>query len=81
MNNKFWHIIIYKDYDALGNFGWNASIAPTDDPSAIIDLFPFNYRTAKEVRIEVDKMFPVISWTSAKKAYVARDEECITCEV
>lgn len=80
MSNKFWHIIIYKDY-SLVNGGWNASIAPTDDPSAIINLFPFNFRTAKETRIEVDKMFPIISWTSAKKAYVARDDESITCNL
>ena len=74
MKDKLWHIVIYKNY-YIGGAAWNASIAPTNEPTNTVNLFPFNFRTAKETRIEVDKMFPVISWVNAKKAYVNTESD------
>lgn len=74
MSDKLWHVVIYKNYYVKGD-GWNASIAPVSDPSNTVNLFPFNFRTAQITRIEVDKMFPIITWVNAKKGYVAQEEE------
>jgi hypothetical protein len=69
MKDKLWHIFIYKDYTAKGDC-WGAAIALTARPNETSNLFPYYFKTAKQARQEVDKMFPVITWVNAKKAYV-----------
>lgn len=73
MSDKLWHIVLYKNYYTNGD-SWNASIAPVSDPTNTTNLFPFNFRTVKLTRIEVDRMFPIITWVNAKKAYVTLEE-------